>query len=76
MNDGDVPVGEPSWRKPAGVFLLLGLIATWLGLMASLDIDRLPGWAEPFAYLAGGLVWVWLFPFRRLFTWMETGRWR
>ena len=74
--DGDVPVTEPSWRKPAGAFLLLALMTFWVVLIASLPVQRLPGWAQAIAFAVAGLVWIWLFPFRRLFTWMETGRWR
>lgn len=71
------PEGEPSWRKPAGMALILLLLALWVGLVASFSgaIARLPGGAQLGVYLAAGIGWIWLFPFRRLFTWMETGRW-
>jgi len=72
---GDIPVTEPTWRKPAGAFLLLALIVLWAALIASLPINRLPGWAQAIAYTVAGIGWIWLFPFRKLFIWMETGRW-
>ena len=72
---GDIPVTEPTWRKPAGAFLLLALIAGWCILIASLPIGRLPGWGQAIVYTVAGIGWIWLFPFRKLFGWMETGRW-
>ncbi|SFS00225.1 DUF2842 domain-containing protein [Sphingomonas jatrophae] len=72
---GDIPVTEPTWRKPAGAFVLIALIVAWAVLIASLPIGRLPGLLQPIVYVVAGIGWIWLFPFRRLFTWMETGRW-
>ena len=71
------PEGQPSWRKPAGMALILLMIALWVGLVASFSgpLARLPGLAQLGVYLAAGIGWIWLFPFRRLFIWMETGRW-
>lgn len=66
----------PSWRKPAGSFLILGLIILWAVLIASFSesIGRLPGWAQIPVYVVSGLVWI--VPLKPLLQWMETGRWR
>lgn len=65
----------PSWRKPAGVLLILLLIALWCGLVASLS-DVVGSWhwtAQLPFYLFTGIVWI--APMRPLLIWMETGRW-
>jgi hypothetical protein len=70
-----VPV-KPSWRKPAGIGLILLLIMVWAVLIASLA-DQLTGLAWPLHalfYIVGGLVWI--APLKPLLRWMETGRWR
>lgn len=67
---------QPSWRKPAGIFLILGLIALWALLISSFSpaIGALPGWAQIPVYLVSGIIWI--APLRPLLQWMETGRWR
>ncbi len=67
---------KPSWRKPAGMFMILGLITFWAFLIGSLSayIGRLPGWAQIPVYLVSGIVWI--APLKPLLLWMETGRWR
>ena len=40
------------------------------------DAAALPTWAALVLYLAAGIVWLWLFPMRRILFWMEHGRWR
>lgn len=69
---------EPSWRKPAGMLLILLLIAIWCALVASLSpwIGQLPGLAQLPIYGLSGIVWIWILPLRRLLIWMETGKWR
>lgn len=69
---------QPSWRKPAGAFFILGLIGLWaaLVLLASPWIERLPALAQAPVYIVAGIVWIWVLPLRRLLVWMETGRWR
>ncbi len=67
---------EPTWRKPAGIFLILLLIAVWAVLVAS--VARLiEGWPTllqlPF-YIAAGIAWI--LPLKPLLRWMETGRFR
>ena len=66
----------PSWRKPAGIFAILALIALWCVLVASLSdmIGRWPGLAQLAFYLVTGIVWI--TPLKPLLRWMETGRWR
>ena len=71
-----VPMTEPSWRKPAGIFAILVLIAAWAVLVASLS-GTVSGWPWPLQalfYLVTGLVWV--IPLKPLLRWMETGHFR
>lgn len=67
---------EPSWRKPAGIALILLLIALWAGLIVQLA-EIVGGWPilvqAPF-YLFVGIVWI--IPLKPLIRWMQTGRWR
>jgi hypothetical protein len=66
----------PSWRKPAGIFAILGLILLWAILIGSFSagIGRLPWWGQIPVYLVSGIVWI--MPLKPLLQWMETGRWR
>ena len=67
---------EPSWRKPAGIFLVLLLIAVWAVLMVTLA-DFISGWpalAQAPFYLVAGIVWI--LPLKPLLRWMETGSFR
>ncbi len=70
------PPPEPSWRKPAGMALILLLIALWAGLVlaASPLIATWPIAVQSGVYLVAGIVWI--FPLRPLLLWMETGKWR
>ena len=66
----------PSWRKPAGVFAILAIIAIWCVIIASLS-PRIGGWpwgAQALFYLVAGIAWI--APLKPLLRWMETGRWR
>lgn len=67
---------KPSWRKPAGMFMILGLIALWAFIIGSFSrqIGSLPGWAQIPVYLVSGIIWI--APLKPLLLWMETGRWR
>lgn len=69
---------QPSWRKPAGMLAIVGLIALWAIMVGSLSglIGALPIWAQVPVYVVLGIVWIWILPLRRLLAWMETGRWR
>ncbi|EZP57522.1 MULTISPECIES: DUF2842 domain-containing protein [Sphingomonas] len=66
----------PSWRKPAGVLLIIALIGLWSAIIVSAS-GVVGGWAWwlqlPF-YLIAGIVWI--VPMKPLLLWMETGRWR
>ena len=64
----------PSWRKPAGIALILLLILVWAVAVASAAplLDGLPWPVHALFYLATGLVWI--LPLKPLLGWMETGR--
>jgi hypothetical protein len=67
---------KPTWRKPAGVALILLLIVGWAVLVVSVA-DRLAGlpWPVHAAYfIVAGIIWI--LPLKPLLRWMETGRWR
>jgi membrane protein implicated in regulation of membrane protease activity len=67
---------SPSWRKPAGIFLILSLILAWSVAVATLA-DRFAGWPWPLEalfFLVAGLAWI--LPLRPLVRWMQTGKWR
>jgi len=67
---------EPSWRKPAGIFAKLALIAVWAGLVASLStlVGSWPALFQAIFYLVAGIVWI--LPLKPLLRWMETGRFK
>jgi Protein of unknown function (DUF2842) len=76
MKDENAPVGRPTWRKPAGMAIILAMIAVlaWaIGTFAS-DIGRLPILVQALVYLVAGIVWI--APLKPLLRWMETGKWR
>lgn len=67
---------KPSWRKPAGIGLILLLISVWAVLVVS-AADLLAGLPWPvhlIYYLLAGIAWI--FPLKPLLRWMETGKWR
>ena len=67
---------KPTWRKPAGIGLILLLIAVWAVLVASAAalIEGLPWPVHLIYYLTAGIVWI--LPLKPLLRWMETGRFR
>ncbi|MBK5264299.1 MAG: DUF2842 domain-containing protein [Alphaproteobacteria bacterium] len=67
---------NPSWRKPVGMFLILGIIAVWAVIVASMVqyITLLPGIVQMVIYAVAGIVWI--LPLKPLLAWMETGKWR
>lgn len=77
MNRQPAPY-QPSWRKPVGTFIIVGLIALWAIMIGSLSslIGGLPMIAQVPVYIFLGLIWIWILPLKRLLAWMETGRWR
>jgi len=69
-------MSEPTWRKPAGMGLILLLILVWTVLVVS-AADLLAGLPWPvhaLYYLVAGIIWI--LPLKPLLRWMETGRWR
>jgi predicted membrane channel-forming protein YqfA (hemolysin III family) len=67
---------RPSWRKPAGILLILLLIALWAALVATLAglLPPLPWPVEALFYLAAGIAWI--LPLKPLLRWIEAGKWR
>ena len=67
---------EPSWRKPAGIFAILALIAFWAILVASLatHVGRWPVLVQAIFYLVAGLAWI--IPLKPLIRWMESGHFK
>ncbi|WP_070153562.1 DUF2842 domain-containing protein [Sphingobium phenoxybenzoativorans] len=67
---------QPSWRKPAGMFLILLLITLWAVIIGSLSpwIGQLHALLQAVIYIIAGIVWI--LPLKPLLSWMETGRWR
>jgi len=67
-------VTEPSWRKPAGIFAILALIALWAALIVSLsgEVGRWPVLLQAIFYLIAGIAWI--LPLKPLLRWMETGK--
>lgn len=67
---------KPSWRKPAGIFAILALIAIWAGLVASLSgyVGKWPIMVQSIFYLIAGLLWI--LPLKPLLRWMETGHFK
>ena len=72
------PDPQPSWRKPAGVFLIMALIIFWAVLVASLSpwVGEWPVLLQGLFYLTAGIIWIWILPLKPLLRWMELGRWR
>ncbi len=66
----------PSWRKPAGIFLILALITVWSVIVASASsyIGQLHWLVQLPIYVIAGIIWI--FPLKPLLLWMETGKWR
>lgn len=69
-------VNKPSWRKGAGIAIILLLILLLAGFVASLSsvVGRWPVLGQALFYLVVGVVWI--VPLKPLLTWMETGRFR
>lgn len=67
---------QPSWRKPAGMFMILALITVWAVIVSSLSpwIGQLHALLQAVIYIVAGIVWI--LPLKPLLAWMETGRWR
>ena len=66
----------PTWRKGAGIALILLLIALWAALIASFApmVGQWPVLVQAPFYLIVGIAWI--IPLKPLIRWTETGRWR
>ncbi len=67
------PLGPPSWRKPAGMGIILLLITGWavIALIATPVVIRM---AWPLQALFFGVFGtVWIIPLKPLLRWMELG---
>ena len=67
---------KPSWRKPAGIFLILVLITAWSVAVAT-GADHIGGAPWPLQalfFLVAGIAWI--LPLKPLIRWMEVGKWR
>jgi predicted membrane channel-forming protein YqfA (hemolysin III family) len=69
-------MAEPSWRKGAGIALILLLIVLWAGFVASLAplVSHWPILVQAPFYLAMGLVWI--APLKPLIRWIQRGHFR
>jgi len=67
---------KPTWRKPAGILMILLLIAAWSFVVVTVA-ERLPPLPWPVKalfFVAAGIVWI--LPLKPLLRWMELGEWR
>ncbi len=67
---------NPSWRKPAGVGLILLIVAVWSAIVATFA-PAIAQWhwiAQGIFYFVAGTAWI--LPLKPLLLWMEVGRWR
>ena len=70
------PLGQPSWRKPVGMILILALIAAWAIIML-IFTPAILGLAWPLQALFFAIFGVaWIVPLKPLLRWMELGKWR
>lgn len=67
---------NPSWRKGAGIALIVLLILIWAALVATLApvVGKWPILVQGAFYLVMGIVWI--IPLKPLLRWSQTGRWR
>ena len=67
---------NPSWRKPAGIGMILLLVIVWSILVASAS-NTVSGWhwsLQAIFHLVAGIAWI--LPLKPLLMWMELGRWK
>ena len=76
MSDNPYHVPEPSWRKPAGMAMILVLIAGYAwGVTTIIEwLGDMPSWLMFVIYALAGVAWI--APLKPLLLWMETGRLR
>ena len=67
---------NPSWRKGAGIAIIVLLILIWAALVASLAavIGKWPILVQGAFYLVMGIAWI--IPLKPLLRWSQTGRWQ
>jgi Protein of unknown function (DUF2842) len=70
------PPPEPSYRKLAGIGLILLLIVLWAAFVASLSpiVGKWPVLAQAAYYLIVGVAWA--IPLKPLIRWIQTGSFR
>lgn len=67
----------PSWRKPAGMFIIMALITLWtVATVSIVDALAAPAWIDAILYIIAGFAWLWALPMKRLLRWMELGVWK
>ena len=67
---------KPTWRKPAGIALILLLICAW-AVIVTTGSDLLTGLPWPIHaiyFTIAGILWI--APLKPLLRWMETGHFR
>ncbi|WP_294236305.1 DUF2842 domain-containing protein [uncultured Sphingomonas sp.] len=64
----------PSWRKPAGMLLIVAIIILWAALVASLSavVGQWHWGLQLVFYIVAGIAWI--TPMKPLLRWMEGGR--
>lgn len=64
----------PSWRKPAGMLLIVAIIIVWAMLVVSLSgtVGQWHWVLQLMFYVVAGIVWI--TPMKPLLRWMEGGR--
>lgn len=74
--DQEERVVNRSWRKPAGVGLILLLVVVWCVLVASASaiVSEWHWVLQAIFYLVAGIAWI--LPLKPLLMWMELGRWK
>ncbi len=70
------PLKQPTWRKPAGMLLILLIILIWSVIVVSASefIGAQHIAVQTLIYLVAGTIWI--APMRPLMIWMETGSFR
>jgi membrane protein implicated in regulation of membrane protease activity len=70
------PLEKPSWRKPLGMFMILGLIFVW-AIVILIFTPAVLALAWPLQALFFAIVGIaWIIPLKPLLRWMELGRFR
>ena len=67
---------EPSWRKGAGIFLIVLLIVGWSVAVVTLAewFGEWPWPLQALFFIVAGIAWI--LPLKPLLRWMETGKLR